>query len=699
MKGNLGIFNIRGFALVTSAVLTISVLSACSGGGGATAPQNLPPVGSLDAVDLSPQHIVGPAPRTVQFTATYSDPENRLSSAILDFGDGESTTLTAPNSVVSHSYRQEGFYQPRLLLSDDVPGRTVTIYVNNDSSFRIMVTAPLPPPALTVVIEGRGRVDSEPDYPGISCPSDCNEDYSQGSMVTLIVTPENGWRFDGWGKDCGGPLTALPVRIQGIKTCVAHFSQIYYTLRVTTEGAGRVNSDAPGINCPGDCSESYPALTPVGLTATPDPGWVFEGWTGACTGPNATTQVAITSDKTCTARFTQTHQLNVAVTGQGSVSSNPVGINCPGDCSEVYLTLTVVTLTATPAPGWGFLNWSGDCSGSLPTFGITVNALKNCTAIFAPVYPLNVSVIGSGTVQSNPTGINCPPDCSEPYFVNTSVSLSARPVPGWGFAGWSGDCSGTHPTTQVTLDSARNCTATFKILRTLSVITNGQGSVSSNPAGVSCPSDCSEPYLTDSLITLTATPADGWTFANWTGDCSGSDPSTSVNLNTDKTCAANFVQLWYDLSLTVNGQGSVSSNPAGINCPAGNCTASFPSYTLVTLTATAFPGWVFAGWSGACSGTSPSLQVTLNTPKACTATFSQTPPLTVTLNGQGSVSSNPAGINCPADCSENYLIGSTVTLTATPANGWAFANWSGDCSGSNSSIQVFMDAGKACTAN
>jgi len=48
------------------------------------------------------------------------------------------------------------------------------------------------------------------------------------------------------------------------------------------------------------------------------------------------------------------------------------------------------------------------------------------------------------------------------------------------------------------------------------------------------------------------------------------------------------------------GQGSVVSNPAGINCP-GTCTASFPEGTQLTLTATAANGSVFGGYTGACT--------------------------------------------------------------------------------------------------
>lgn len=71
------------------------------------------------------------------------------------------------------------------------------------------------------------------------------------------------------------------------------------------------------------------------------------------------------------------------------------------------------------------------------------------------------------------------------------------------------------------------------------------------------------------------------------------------------------------------------------------------------------------------------------------------PALTVTVSGSGSVTSSPAGIACPGDCSEVYALNTAVTLTAVPSPGSLFQGWSGNC---NASGQVTMDAPKACTA-
>ena len=81
----------------------------------------------------------------------------------------------------------------------------------------------------------------------------------------------------------------------------------------------------------------------------------------------------------------------------------------------------------------------------------------------------------------------------------------------------------------------------------------------------------------------------------------------------------------HTLSVTVNGSGSVTSSPAGIDCP-GTCSAGFDEDTDVTLTATPAASYTFAGWSGACSGTGP-----------CTVTMDRDQQVTATFNGPGTV--------------------------------------------------------------
>ncbi len=60
------------------------------------------------------------------------------------------------------------------------------------------------------------------------------------------------------------------------------------------------------------------------------------------------------------------YTLTASMSGSGTMTSTDGFINCPGTCSHTYLSLTPVTLNASPAQGWNFSGWSGACNGVGP---------------------------------------------------------------------------------------------------------------------------------------------------------------------------------------------------------------------------------------------------------------------------------------------------------------------------------------------
>jgi hypothetical protein len=157
-------------------------------------------------------------------------------------------------------------------------------------------------------------------------------------------------------------------------------------------------------------------------------------------------------------------------------------------------------------------------------------------------------------------------------------------------------------------------------------------------------------------------------------------------MNAATSVTANFTGQTHVLTVskTGTGSGTVTSSPSGINCGAA-CSASYASGTQVTLTAAPSSGSTFSGWSGGgCSGTG-ACTVTMNAAATVTANFTrQQFTLSVTKEGLGlgTVTSNPAGIDCGASCSASYPNGTVITLTAHPGLLSAFDGWSGGgCSG------------------
>ncbi len=240
-------------------------------------------------------------------------------------------------------------------------------------------------------------------------------------------------------------------------------------------GQGVVSSEPAGIDCGTDCSETYMTDTQVTLSATPDSNSVFSGWSGACGGSDTTCTVSVDVSKTVAATFTSIVNPTVTLTvskmgtGGGTVSSVPTGINCGTDCSEDYTVDTDVTLTATPASDASFTGWTGACSGTATTCSVRMSEAQTVTATFTTLKQYRLQVViggfGDGKVTSNPTGIQCDlwgNKCSAKFTAGTSVTLTAAPTPDSRFVKWTGACTGTNPVCVVSVNAAKNATATFR---------------------------------------------------------------------------------------------------------------------------------------------------------------------------------------------------------------------------------------------
>ncbi len=244
---------------------------------------------------------------------------------------------------------------------------------------------------------------------------------------------------------------------------------------------------------------------------------------------------------------------------------------------------------------------------------------------------------------------------------------------------------------------------------TVTVEVLGQGTVTSSPAGVDCGSGaktCYVAFSSGASVTLTATPATGWTFDSWNScptapvantcqvPVDGNPHEVTVNLNGPPTTTST-------LSVTYAGQGNVGGG--NIDCgsaPAGtDCTWTVLTGSTLTVLQVPDTGNVFSGWGGACGGTNVACTVKMDGDRSINASWvssTDTTLLSVSVSGGGTVSGG--GISCPSTCSATEALNATVTLTATPADGYAFTGWGGACAGSAPACTFTMDADKTVTA-
>jgi hypothetical protein len=185
-------------------------------------------------------------------------------------------------------------------------------------------------------------------------------------------------------------------------------------------------------------------------------------------------------------------------------------------------------------------------------------------------------------------------------------------------------------------------------------------------------------YLSNTLVTLTATASNGWEFMHWTGAASGTNAETTVLMT-----QSNYVQAVFGTTLNLNtnypGFGIVTTDPP---------ITLFPYGTVVTLTARPDPGRYFFGWAGLLNNFANPVTITVTNASGLTALFApltgnQVSLLVLPVNGGGGIQFSP---------NRNvYTNGEVVTITAWNSSNRVFSLWLGDAGGTNNPLTLTLD--------
>ena len=471
--------------------------------------------------------------------------------------------------------------------------------------------------ALQVVTAGAGSgtVRTVPT-PEIDCGGLCAAVFDTGSSVSLAAAPGSGSVFAGWSGDCAG-TERCDLAMDGPKRATATFDKKTFQLTVTSSGSGTgsVTSDPAGISCGTRCSQTFAFGARVALEAKADVGSVFTGWAGACSG-NGACVVSLTEARSVQAGFVlDRRRLTVQAAGIGSVVSTPAGIDCGPSCAAEFQRFSFVSLAATASTGWTHQGWSGDCAGA-GACRVTLDAHRSVTAHFvrsSATLSVRFEGDGAGLVASGDGQLQCPGRCATTEPLGTLVRLTASPVPGSVFEGYSGVCSGT-AVCDVTLTGDQEVVARFTLRRnTLTVRTKGAGSghVRSDPAGIDCPTTCTLQTTGAETIELLATADAGSELVAWSGGCNGVG-RCQPTLDRDRTVTARFERVRHPVSVVVRSGVRVRSVPPGIDCP-GQCSTRVDHGDAIALTAEPYAGSELVGWSRPC-GDDPACTVTVVAP-------------------------------------------------------------------------------------
>lgn len=431
------------------------------------------------------------------------------------------------------------------------------------------------------------------------------------------------------------PMTAAPtnyIRINGKST-------VYAT--VSPFNSGSINL-IDGTNTPEYSAGEFFDGSTINIIATANTGYVFSNWTENDTpvSTDASYSFVLNGDRNLVANFIAAPSFEI------TASANPTnGGNVSGAGS--YYQGTQCTLTATPADGYTFANWTknGDVVSEEASYTFTVTEAGSYVANFT----LNSYEI---TATANPTEGGTVSGAGT-YNHGASCTLTATESTGYTFANWTknGDVVSENATYTFNVTEAGSYVANFTINSyEITAIANPTEGGTISGAGT---------YDYGQSCTLTATANQGYIFKNWTKNdiIVSVESSITFNVTDNATYTANFVGQ-HTLTVVANPEegGTVSGN------------GTYEDGTSVTLIATANEGYEFVNWTkeGDAEWTeeASSFTVTVSENATYTANFAVTYKITVKATEGGTATGGG-----------NYIAGATATLIATPSEGYVFTSW------------------------
>ena len=311
------------------------------------------------------------------------------------------------------------------------------------------------------------------------------------------------------------------------------------------------------------------------VTATPNAGYSFTNWTenGNVVSTNRNYTFTVTGNRTLVANFqAQPQNYNITVSANPSNGGSVAG-------GGTYQQGQSCTVTATANTGYAFANWTenGNVVSSQANYTFTVNGNRTLVANFTQ-QQFTITAIAepgdhAGSVEGGGT-----------YTYGQSCTLTATPcTPPFIFVNWTknGVIVSTNNTYTFTVTESATYIAHF-VVETFTV------STIANPAegGILTGGGT---YEFGEIVTVNATPNEGFAFVNWTenGLVVSADPSYTFGVGGDHTLTANFALQTFEVKVSVN--------PSEAGTVTGEGTYNYGDE--VTLTIVRNEDWAFENWT------------------------------------------------------------------------------------------------------
>ena len=492
-----------------------------------------------------------------------------------------------------------------------------------------------------------------------------------GQSVTITATAQEHYQLKQWTGECGSfSPDNSEITITASKNCQigAEFEKISYSITASSTDGGSVGE--------GELSREFGQV--ASFTAEPEEGYQLSGWTPS-EGSECPDLIEVKNKVTFTvagncsleAVFTKAPRtITIEENENGEIGITPSATVDHGD---------EVVVTATANEHYAFKGWSGSC-GELNNdeSSIVITVVSDCTieAIFEKVsYTITATSTDGGSVVRD--GQQVDEELSIVY--GETSALTATPDKGYQFSEWrSENCPTLEDATEVeaefVVEGDCQLEAVFeKAPRMISAGENENGQITISP---------SEGVVYGDEVKVTATADEHYAFKGWSGDCgdlNNDESSLTITILEDCMVGAEFEKVSYTIIATSSEGGSVTNEDSetGINIVYGES---------ITLTATPEEGYQFSVWtteggtsSAKCptlaSDTDPEVEFVVEGNCRLEAVFEKAQyTISASLSDGGSVSDSE-GRSLGGDDSLTEEHGQTISLTATPDEGYVFERW------------------------
>lgn len=438
---------------------------------------------------------------------------------------------------------------------------------------------------------------------GISPQKDA---YLPNEYIKLTASPAEGYTFIKWSGTFAVTENPYVFQIEKDEWIIPVFTkdaeppaEDRYTVKIDAANGGTFSKDPAN-------QADYGPNDQIKVTASPNSGYEFIGWTGTMDSIENPLVFPVTANHWIIAQFRKTGEQETYTVKFDAAVSGGTAVLSPAKIS--YLPNDIVRLTATASEGYEFTGWIGTINSTQNPFVFKVTDNQWIIPVFhkdadppAPVtYTLKVDKTGGGAAAIDPA--------KDRYTENETVKISAEAYPGFTFTGWTGTVNSTQNPLILKMTSDGWIVPEFRQIPTYNLLTEWNpigGSVSSSTGGKTS-------FLYGEKCNLTATAKAGYTFDGWEGDIESAGDTIYITFDRDYQVNPRFSIIVTPTKYTLTVPSSV---PNGSITLAPN-KAEYNDNEIVRVTAVPDPEYMFSSWSMGYSSKPETVDIVMNSNKS-----------------------------------------------------------------------------------